>query len=64
MRSARVRALDSDQLVDPDYRVGEGEDLGGEGLGEEEAAEREAEAETSGAGSPARRALLDYLLGP
>lgn len=48
--------------TEPAPELGEGENLGGEAL-EGEGAEPEAEAETSAA-SPARRALLDYLLGP
>jgi ABC-type transporter Mla subunit MlaD len=50
--------------TEPVPELGEGENLGSEGLeGEEAEPEAEAEAESS-ADSPARRALLDYLLGP
>jgi ABC-type transporter Mla subunit MlaD len=51
--------LNPAEPTEPAPRLGAGENLGGEAL---ESPQPEAEAES--AGSPARRALLDYLLGP
>jgi ABC-type transporter Mla subunit MlaD len=52
--------------TEPAPQLGEGESLEAEALGgEAEAGEAEAEAQsTEGAATPARRALLNYLLGP